>query len=91
MSELVDPDSIEEIVGATRHPLRHLARAVSGEETVYVLHSMRCVSKGRDLRECSYSRMLDVGIDRARWEGFEDRAVVVHLSPGGLVPDRFAV
>ena len=81
---------IEAIVGAKRHPLRHLARTVPTEETVYILHSARCLAKGIDLRLCVYSRMLDQGIPLDRWDGWEDKAVVVHLSSRGLVPDRLA-
>lgn len=88
MTQLVPADSIEKIVGASRHPLRHLARAVSAEQTVYILHSARCLASGIDLRACNYSRQLDAGIDRALWADWQDQAVVVHLSRHGLRPDR---
>ena len=38
MSDLVNPADIERIVGVQRHPKRHYARAVSAEQTVYILH-----------------------------------------------------
>ena len=90
MSNLVNPDEIERIVGAKRHPLRHLGRADSGEETVYILHSMRCKARGIDLRECSYSRALDMGIDLDVWNGWEDKPVVLGLGRSGLIPMRDA-
>lgn len=88
MSAIVDPERIEGLVGAKRHPTRHLGRAVSAEQTVYVLHSALCKAKGDDLRDCSYSRALDLGIVPSRWEGREDRAVVLGLDRDGLVPVR---
>lgn len=62
MSDLVPADQIEQIVGARRHKLAHLGRAVSAEQTVYVLHSFACRDSGIDLRTCVYSRALDAGI-----------------------------
>lgn len=88
MSELVDPDRIEAIVGAPRHPLRHLGRAVSAEETVYILHSHRCKATSPDLLRCPYSRALDLGINPKAWDGWEDRAVVLGLTSEGLMPLR---
>lgn len=90
MTDLVPTEDIEEIVGAKRHPLRHLGRADSETETVYILHSGRCKASGIDLRTCNYSRLLDQGIPLDRWEGWEDRPVVIHLSRWGLIPDREA-
>ena len=79
MSNLVSPDEIESIVGATRHPTRHLGRAVSSEETVYILHSGLCKASGVDLRKCAYSRALDYGIDPVEWKKWEDQPVVLGL------------
>ncbi len=89
MSTLV-PDEIERIVGAERHPTRHLGRAVSLGQTVYILHSGVCKASGIDLRRCSYSRALDIGIDLVAWQGWEDRAVVLGLGRPGLTPLRDA-
>ena len=90
MSDLVNAEEIEQIVGAKRHPTRHIGRADSGEETVYILHSMRCKARGIDLRECSYSRALDMGIDLDVWDGWEDKPVVLGLHRPGLIPLRDA-
>lgn len=90
MTEHVDPEKIENIVGAERHPTRHLGRAVTTEQVVYILHSALCKAKRDDLRECSYSRALDLGIALRRWAGHEDRAVVLGLDRDGLVPLRDA-
>ena len=88
MSDLVDPTEIEQIVGAKRHPLRHIGRAVSEEETVYILHSGRCKASGNDLRGCPYSRALDMGIALDVWDEWEDRPVVLGLDRPGLIPLR---
>ena len=90
MTNLVDHDQIERIVGARRSPLRHIGRAVSEEETVYILHSGRCKASGSDLRDCSYSRALDMGIDLDLWDGWEDKPVVLGLDRPGLIPLRDA-
>lgn len=62
MSDLVPTADIERIVGIERHQTAHYARAVSAEETVYILHSHDCKNSGIDLRECRYSIALDRGI-----------------------------
>ena len=83
MSDLVPVDEIETIVGAKRHPIRHIGRAVSAEQQVYmyILHSAACRADHdagvRDLRECPYSRALDAGIDLARWDEYQDMPVVL--------------
>lgn len=84
MSNLVDSSEIEHIVGSSRHPTRHLARAVSDEETVYILHSRGCKDSGIDLRDCPYSQAMDEGIDVDRWE--EDKAVHVIIEDYVLIP-----
>ena len=88
MSELVPSADIERIVGTTRDQLAHYGRAVSDEQTVYVLHSRDCLSSGRDLRQCRYSLALDRGICIEDWDGFEDVAVAlaVRSSDRRLVP-----
>lgn len=100
MSSLVDPNQIEGIVGAKRHPVLHLGRAVSAEQQVYILHSERCRDdhdRGRrDMRECHYSLALDNGIDSEVWSGWEDQPVLLNVFardgrlhpqvlPGGVV------
>lgn len=89
MSDLVPPDAIERIVGVQRHPTEHWARAVSKEETVYILHSAECLASGVDLRECHFSLALDNGIRRSEW--VEDRPVAVVITGAfnttRLVPD----
>jgi hypothetical protein len=89
MSALVNPEEIERIVGAQRHATRHLARAVSAEETVYILHSHKCKDRGGDLRECLFSLALDNGIDEAVWAGAMDRPIRVTInSSQRLIPVR---
>jgi hypothetical protein len=51
MSDLVPAEDIERIVGAPRHYQAHYGCAVSSEQTVYILHSKRCLGSGIDLRE----------------------------------------
>jgi membrane carboxypeptidase/penicillin-binding protein len=79
----VPTDQIEAIVGATRHATDHIGRAVSAEETVYILHSQECRDSGVDLRECPYSSALDEGIDPSTW--VEDAPVRLAIVDGRLV------
>lgn len=86
MSDLVDENKIIEIVGSPRHESTHLGRAVSVEQTVYVLHSNECKASGIDLRDCEYSLALDNGIDVDLWAGSEDRAVELAIAGDRLIP-----
>lgn len=86
MTNIVPADQIEQIVDARRHRHQHLGRAVSAEQTVYILHSERCRDSGTDLRECPYSRLLDNGIDMHWWQEHQDRAVVLAPYNGRLIP-----
>lgn len=86
MSELVPADKIEQIVGARRHPHQHLGRAVSAEQTVYVLHSQQCKDSGIDLRDCEWSLALDRGIDLDDWKDHEDRPVELATCDRRLFP-----
>lgn len=89
MSDLVPASDIERIVGADRHPTDHLGRAVSAEQTVYVLHSQACLDSGVDLRDCAYSVALDRGIDTRVW--VQDRPVRLAIFDGELMPDISAM
>lgn len=84
MSDLVDGDLVERIVGVSRHPVTHYAKAVSSEQRVYILHSRHCVNTTADLRDCAYSKALDRGIDPDEW--VEDVPTRVMVSWGDLVP-----
>ena len=89
MSDIVSASKIEAIVGAKRHPTRHIARAVSAEQTVYVLHPEACLRFHRaDLRECKFSRALDNGIEKvsSSWMHVQDVPVVVDAVAGYLLP-----
>jgi hypothetical protein len=86
VSKLVDSSRIEKIVGVERHDSLHYAKAVSAEQTVYILHSRQCLLTGVDLRRCAFSRALDRGIDVERWP--EDRPVPVVIERARLVPSR---
>lgn len=44
MTERVPADEIENIVGRKRSVKDHYARAVSAEQTVYILHSRECLA-----------------------------------------------
>lgn len=84
MTKSVPAEHIERVVGVPRHPLLHIARAVSAEQRVYVLHSKRCLSERPDLRECPFSLALDNGIHVDQWT--EDEPVAVEIVDGRLVP-----
>lgn len=86
MSDLVPAESIEQIIGAARHLTNHIGRAVSAEQTVYILHSRVCLDSGIDLRKCPYSLALDRGINPATWE--EDVATRLGIVGGRLVDWR---
>lgn len=77
MTRLEPADSVTAKVGADRHPTDHLARVISAEQRVYILHSTDCASSGIDLRDCEYSRALDLGIDLRIWNDFEDQTVTL--------------
>jgi hypothetical protein len=82
----VPAEDIERIVGCPRHRKAHYGRAVSDEQTVYILHSHECKDSGIDLRDCPLSVALDRGIDISQWDGYEDRAVALGVIHGLLVP-----
>lgn len=90
MSEHVPTQDITRIVGIDRHPTVHYGRAMSSDQTMYVLHSQQCLDSGIDLRYCDFSSALDLGISigyrGAPWEGFEDTPVPLALWNGRLIP-----
>ena len=95
MSDLVDPDRIEEIVGSKRHPTDHIARADSAAQTVYILHSQECRDSTPDLRMCPFSIALDRGIEHyipwSGWRRVQDQPVRVEVFREWLVPELKAV
>ena len=87
--ETVPADRIETIVGARRSVALHIARAVSDEEQVYILHSAACLKKYASLLDCPFSRSLSrYGIDVERWSDHTDSPVVVRIcyTDGSLLP-----
>lgn len=84
MADLVPAVDIERIVGEKRHAMAHIARAVSREQAVYILHSEACLVARPDLRECPWSLALDEGIDLDEW--IEDVPLRVGIMDGRLVP-----
>lgn len=82
MSKIVPAEDIERIVGVSRHPTQHWAKAVSAEQRVYILHSVECYDSALDLRECPFSLALDRGIDPSAW--VEDEPVEVEVFDGIL-------
>jgi len=88
MTEIVDASIIEKIVGIKRHVRAHFAKAVSKEETVYILHSKNCLEDYQDLRECPFSLALDNGIDINEW--YQDKTVLVVVKNNKLAPAKIA-
>ena len=87
MSDLVPTEDIERIVGASRRQKMHIGRAVSSEQTVYILHSKECLHSGIDLRDCVFQVALNRGIDMDLWSGHEDCPVeLAILGAGDLAP-----
>lgn len=95
MAELVPADQIEGIVGVDRHATEHWGRAVSAEETVYILHSQECQDSDVDLRRCPFTLALDRGIQHylpwSGWRHVQDRPVRLEIFQGFLVPDLLTV
>lgn len=81
------------VVGVPRHAEWHMAKAVSAEQRVYILHSEACIASGIDLRECEFSMALDLGIDADQWSGWEDVAVPVTIDVDAedLIPSLAAI
>lgn len=88
MTDLVPTEDIERIVGIDRHPTGHFGRAVSADETVYILHSRECLDSGIDLRDCRFSIALDEGIWEQDWADHEDIPVCLMILQDRLVPVR---
>ena len=86
MTEPVAPEDIEEIVGTVRNPYIHYGRAVSADDTIYILHSTQCLDSGVDLTECPFNVALGHGIWWKDWAGYEDQLVVLTVIAGRLVP-----
>jgi hypothetical protein len=82
MSEVVE-QGIEHIVGSKRHSTDHIARAVSAEQTVYILHSQECEATVPDLRMCPFSIAMDRGIEPDEW--IVDAPVLAGIFGGRLV------
>ena len=62
MTKPVDSERIEDIVGYPRRIYQHTGRAVSDEQTFYILHSYTCLDRYKDLTQCPYSKALDKGV-----------------------------
>lgn len=88
MTRLEPADTIEKTVGATRHATDHIARAISAEQRVYILHPDSCLERGIDLRSCEYSIALDLPLDLDVWEQRQDTPVrvAIDVDEGDLVP-----
>lgn len=88
MSELVDPQQIEFIVGRDRHLTRHYGRLDPESGYMFILHSQHCVETQDDLRECIYSKALDKGMAPVSgWGEYINRPVHLHINENGyLVP-----
>lgn len=84
MTERVPADEIENIVGRKRSAKYHYARAVSAEQTVYILHSRECLALNADLRDCPWSLALGGGIDLDEWVA--DVPLTVYVRSGRLLP-----
>ena len=86
MTERVDPADIERIVGTPRHDSLHYGRAVSDEQTFYILHARDCVADFEDLRDCPFSLALDHGLDLDLWSDMLDKPVSLRVKWGQLLP-----
>lgn len=90
MTDLVPTYKIEQIVDVPRHARLHYGRAVSAEDTFYILHSQLCLDKSTDLRLCAYSRALDNGLPEPLWESHLDEPMPLSIVGGKLWPGVIA-
>lgn len=85
MTEKVDPQRIEQLVGARRHPAQHRGRWDTSAGQIYILHSGYCLMAFKDLRQCPYSIALDELVrdwsEGSRWDDYPDRPVALYISP----------
>lgn len=88
MTNLVPAEEIEQIVGIRRHETLHYARAVTDDQTVYILHSAACKMTTPDLRVCPFSVALDRGIRLRDWADKTDQPARVAVRDGRLIPWR---
>lgn len=82
MGAAMSQSEVAQLVGANRHEVLHVGRYSLATRSVLVLHSVSCIERGRDLRDCAYSRALAGGVTDEAWKGYEDRPVVLGLIPG---------
>lgn len=82
MTDVVPAEHIEKVVGVARDQTHHFGRAVSAEETFYILHSRACFDSTNDLRTCEFSKALDFGIDVDFWP--LDEPVELYIVRGRL-------
>ena len=90
MTDRVPASKIERTVGTARYTTRHIGRAVSADQRVYILHPQVCLDSGIDLRDCPFSIALDRGINKWVWARYQDRPVELRISPeyGDLLPGQ---
>lgn len=68
MSQLQSASDVLAVVGVERQATVHYGKLLDGE--VWILHSQECLdaaANGGDLRDCDFSKALDVGIDPRQW------------------------
>ena len=86
MSNKVDPNQIEEIVGTKRNRKAHIGKFVSEEDKVYIMHSRECVVAHEDLRQCKFSLAMDTGLPEKAWNKYADKTVLLGIMKDFLVP-----
>lgn len=86
MTNKVDPDEIAVIVGTKRHPKYHIGKADKESETMYIMHSRKCVRAHSDLRTCEFSRALDAGLPDKVWTNYQDDIVLLGIMNERLIP-----
>lgn len=79
MTECVTWEQMQEVFGIPRLDHVHVAKAVSDEQVLYILHSQDCLDRTEDLRTCPYAEAQNQGVDEAAWEPYLDKIVVVAL------------
>ena len=93
MTLLVDQREIEQIVGARRRPSTHIGRLVTELDRIFILHSAACLREYPDLRDCPYSRALDLSCGEpwripTLWGSSRDVPVALAIYRGLLTPGK---
>jgi len=82
MAEKMTPEDVDRVFssrGVNRHTNVHVAIALSEDQTVYVLHSKKCLERTGGRFDCEFTDALQWGIEVDDW--VEDVPLVCVVNP----------